>query len=77
MPKRERVMPTGECWDGCGAEVARGSFFAIGHDRRAEGMLIKMEYGGVAEFLAAKGYAPDEKNLLKAFEEWRRRNEKR
>jgi hypothetical protein len=38
-------------------------------------MLIKMEYGGVAEFLAAKGFAPDEKNLLKTYEEWRKRNE--
>lgn len=40
-------------------------------------MLIKMEYGGVAEFLAAKGYAPNEKNVLKTYEEWRKRNEQR
>lgn len=35
---------------------------------------MKMKYG-VADFLAAEGYAQGTgKNLLKAFEEWKRRN---
>ena len=75
MVKRTtRVLPTGECWCGCGTEVPRGAFFVTGHDRKADSMLIRMEYGGVAEFLAAKGFAPDEKNLKKTYEEWQKRN---
>lgn len=75
MAKTKRVLPTGECWDGCGTDVPRGAFFVPGHDRRADSMLIKMKYGGVAEFLAEEGYAPAERNLLKTYEEWRKRNE--
>jgi hypothetical protein len=75
MAKRAaRVLPTGECWCGCEAEVPRGKFFVPGHDRKADTMVVKMEYGGVAEFLAAKGFAPDEKNLLKTYEDWQKRN---
>ena len=33
----DRVLPTGECWCGCGVEVGLGSFFAPGHDKVAEG----------------------------------------
>lgn len=74
MVKRvSRVLPTGECWCGCETEVPRGKFFVAGHDRRAESMVIAMENGGVAEFLAEKGYAPDEKNLFKTYAEWRKR----
>jgi hypothetical protein len=80
MAKRiSRVLPTGDCWCGCETpdhrptEVPRGKFFVPGHDRRAESMVIAMEYGGVAEFLAEKGFAPDEKNLFKTYAEWRKR----
>lgn len=60
----KRLLPTGECWCGCGKTVGLGSFFAQGHDKRAEGMLILLEYGGVAEFLNRHGYGSDRKNLL-------------
>lgn len=72
MAKKKRVIPTGECWDGCGEATARGSFFLPGHDRRAESAVIKVEYGGVAEFLDEMGYAPGGKNPIKAFEQWKR-----
>jgi len=65
-------MPTGECWCGCGSETGRGSFFVSGHDKRAESMLIRMKYKGVAEFVADSGYSPAVKKLLPAFEQWRR-----
>ncbi len=56
---RTRLMPTGKCWCGCGAETPVGSFFAPGHDKRAEAALIKKKYGSVAEFVAWHGYGPD------------------
>lgn len=69
-----RLLPTGECWCGCGHEVTRGSFFLPGHDKKAESAIILVEYGGVPEFLDKHGYAPGGKNLQNALEEWRRKN---
>jgi hypothetical protein len=73
--ERRRLLPTGECWCGCGTEVRRGSFFASGHDKRAEGMLIRLRYGGVAEFLAHHGYGAGGKNLTSEFDRWTRGGE--
>lgn len=56
--KTKRLLPTGECWCGCKAEIPLGSFFAPGHDRRAIQRVIMTEYGGAAAFLAKQGYAP-------------------
>jgi hypothetical protein len=61
-----RLMPTGECWCGCGQDTPVGSFFAPGHDKRAEGRVITQEFGEVARFLAAFGYAPGGKHWRKA-----------
>lgn len=57
-----RLLPTGNCWCGCGAETPIGAFFAPGHDKRAESAVILAEYGSVAEFLAAHGYGPGGKS---------------
>jgi hypothetical protein len=65
-------MPTGECWCGCGADTPRGSFFAAGHDKRAESAVILTEFGGVAEFLDHFGYGPSGKSAIKALEAWRK-----
>ena len=55
-----RLIPTGECWCGCGAEVSLGSFFARGHDKTAEAALIAAEYeGSVARLLERHGFGPD------------------
>jgi hypothetical protein len=54
-----RVFPTGQCWCGCGETTPPTSFFAQGHDKRAEARVVKEIYGGVAEFLTAHGYGPD------------------
>ena len=68
----KRILPTGECWCGCGGETARGSFFLPGHDKVAESAVILAEFGGVPEFLAEQGYGPGGKNPRKTLEEWKR-----
>lgn len=62
------LKPTGKCWCGCGTDIGKESFFAAGHDKRAESMLLKLLYGSentVAAFLAAHGFG-DEKSLTEA-----------
>lgn len=54
----KRLLPTGKCWCGCGTDTDLGSFFAPGHDKRAEARLIMEVFGGVPQFLHAFGYAP-------------------
>lgn len=55
-----RLIPTGVCWCGCGAEVALGSFFARGHDKTAEAALIAARYeGSVARLLERHTFGPD------------------
>lgn len=61
MPSNDkpRLIPTGNCWCGCGREVGLGKFFAQGHDKVAESALIALKYeGGVPHFLHAHGYGP-------------------
>lgn len=54
-----RLIPTGTCWCGCGAETGRGSFFARGHDKVAEAALLAVRYdGSVAQLLHDFGYSP-------------------
>lgn len=60
----DRLIPTGDCWCGCGKEVNIGKFFAPGHDKKAEGDLLALEYeGSVARLLVANGYGPEGKSL--------------
>jgi hypothetical protein len=54
-----KLLPTGTCWCGCGSDTKRGSFFASGHDKRAEAAVILEEYGDIPAFLVAHGYGPD------------------
>ncbi len=62
MASSKRLLPTGECWCGCGAETAIGSFFLPGHDKVAEAAVISVVYGGVPRFLVQHGYGPGGKN---------------
>lgn len=56
---KPRLIPTGNCWCGCGREVGLGKFFAQGHDKIAESALIALKYeGSVPHFLHAHGYGP-------------------
>jgi hypothetical protein len=69
--KELKVAPTGECWCGCKSKTNDGSFFLAGHDKRAESMLTKLEYGwenAIVHRIANAGYGPGGKNLLTEFE---------
>ncbi len=71
MASSKRLLPTGECWCGCGAETAIGSFFLPGHDKTAESAVISVEYGGVPRFLVQHGYGPEGKNPKQEMTKWR------
>ena len=78
MKMTERLLPTGKCWCGCGADVPIGSFFLSGHDRRAESAVIAMKYGSVVEFLAKHGYAPPSgENVHVAYEAFCKKKDKK
>lgn len=66
-----RLLPTGECWCGCGADASPGNFWAPGHDKRAESAVINIEYGSVAEFLVEHGFGPGGRNAHGEMETWR------
>ena len=76
MASTERLLPTGECWCGCGAETAIGSFFLSGHDKTAESAVISVEYGGVPKFLVRHGYGPEGKNPKDEVARWRSRGKR-
>ena len=71
MATAERLIPTGTCWCGCGADASLGSFFLPGHDKVAESAVVNVEYGGVAQFLDRHGYAPGGKNPRETLDRWR------
>lgn len=56
---RPRLIPTGTCWCGCGAQAAIGAFFARGHDKVAEAALLAVAFdGSVPRLLHEHGYGP-------------------
>ena len=66
-----QLIPTGECWCGCGEEVQVGAFFVQGHDKRAEAAIVKTVYGGVPELLVAHGFGPGGKNAKEELHRYR------
>ena len=68
-----KLIPTGECWCGCGEPAARGAFFVSGHDKRAEAAVIKVEYGSVPDLLDKHGYGPGGKNAAEALRKYQQR----
>jgi hypothetical protein len=71
-----RLLPTGECWCGCGTETPIGSFFAAGHDKVAESAVILLEYGGVADFLVRHGFGPLGRNARQELDAFRSKSSK-
>lgn len=67
---RAGVLPTGECWCGCGAETSIGAFFVSGHDKRAESAVVKVEYGDVPSLLDKHGYGPGKRNASEALQKY-------
>lgn len=58
--ERERLIPTGICWCGCGKEIGLGKFFAQGHDKISEAAYMAVHHeASVARLLADTGYGPD------------------
>jgi hypothetical protein len=54
-----KLIATGMCWCGCGTNVGSGSYFAPGHDKQAEALLLAVEFGGsVAQMLHRFGFGP-------------------
>ena len=66
--KKARLIPTGDCWCGCGAEVGLGRFFAPGHNTTSLKMVVKLIYGSEAKFLTDMGFGPHGKNLREEYE---------
>lgn len=66
-PPRDKsglLLPTGECWCGCGrTPTLRGKFFLPGHDRVVLFEVLAAEYGDTAEFLVRHGYGPGSRKL--------------
>jgi hypothetical protein len=72
----EKLMPTGECWCGCGGETSVGAFFLTGHDKVAEAAVVKVNYGSVPNLLIEHGYGPGGKNASKELDAFRKRGGK-
>jgi hypothetical protein len=68
-----RLIPTGECWCGCGEETGLGAFFVSGHDKRAEAAVVKIVYGNVPNLLVAHGFGPGEKNAAEELAEYQKK----
>ena len=71
MVSTKRLLPTGECWCGYGAETATGSFFLAAHDKAAESAAISVKYGGVPRFLVQHCYGPVGKSPRREVHRWR------
>lgn len=69
--RKDRLLPTGTCWCGCGDDVRVGSFFASGHDKVAESAVILTKFGGVPEFLVEFGFGPGGLNPKQELDRWR------
>ncbi len=68
-----RILPTGKCWCGCGAETSTGAFFVSGHDKVGESAVVKTVYGSVPEFMLKHGFGPEGKNARDELDNYRRR----
>lgn len=65
--ERDRLIPNGFCWCGCGKQVGLGKFFAQGHDKIAEAAYMAVHHeASVARLLADTGFAPGGKETIRA-----------
>lgn len=72
--KLGRLLPTGECYCGCGEDMKEPtSFFLPGHDKVAESAVINLEYGSVAEFMVKYGFGPGGRNAREELDAFRRK----
>ncbi|MEY9842883.1 hypothetical protein [Streptacidiphilus sp. EB103A] len=59
VTRRPRLVPTGDCFCGCGGQAGIGRWFVRGHDITAAAALRALEGRSLAEQLVAAGYGPD------------------
>ena len=71
----KRLLHTGECWRGCGAETETESFFLPGHDKAPESAVFPAAaYAGVPRLFVQKGYGSGAKNARHEVANWRAPN---
>lgn len=70
--KQGRLLPTGECWCGCGTATTEGNFWHPGHDKTAESAVILVTWGSVAEFLVAHNFGPGGRDPRRELDDWKR-----
>ncbi|GLF98036.1 hypothetical protein [Streptomyces yaizuensis] len=60
MTREKRLVPTGDCFCGCGGEAGIGRWFVLGHDITAAGALRAVEGGlSLPQRLVEAGFGPE------------------
>ncbi|MBQ0891113.1 hypothetical protein KBZ94_40430 [Streptomyces sp. RM72] len=68
--KKKRLLPTGDCFCGCGAEVGIGRWFVPGHDITAAGALRAVEGGlSLPQRLVEAGFGPERSVVQEAVDQ--------
>ncbi|MER8120664.1 hypothetical protein [Streptomyces sp. NPDC094031] len=68
--RKRRLLPTGDCFCGCGGEAEVGRWFIQGHDITAAGALRAVEGGlSLPQRLAKAGFGPEHSVVQAAVEE--------
>lgn len=64
--KPRRLLPTGDCFCGCGGEAGIGRWFVQGHDITAAAALRAVEGTSLPQRLVAAGYGPERSVVAQA-----------
>ena len=46
---KANILPTGDCFCGCGDPASRGAYFIAGHDRKVDKWLNEMLHGNTVD----------------------------
>ncbi|MFE0373933.1 hypothetical protein [Streptomyces tendae] len=67
--RKKRLLPTGDCFCGCGGEAGIGRWFMLGHDITAAGALRAVEGGlSLPQRLVEAGFGPERSVVREAVE---------
>ncbi|MFE2640826.1 hypothetical protein ACFXKF_39950 [Streptomyces scopuliridis] len=64
--RKPRLLPTGDCFCGCGGEAGIGRWFVLGHDITAAAALRAVEGASLPQRLVAAGYGPERSVVAQA-----------
>ncbi|TLQ39190.1 hypothetical protein [Streptomyces marianii] len=67
--RRPRLVPTGNCFCGCGGEAEIGRWFVAGHDITAAAALRAVQGESLPQRLVRAGYGPDRSVVQEAVEQ--------